>query len=201
MMSRKRGFTLIELLTVITIIAILAALLFPVFARVREKARQTTCASNQRQLAFALAMYVQDNDETYPSSVSPNPATWPYNWIVMNELRPYVKNDQVWQCPNDPYSAVPSNGQMGTYIYNQSTMASKTTALGGTNSNTGNECSDDASRIITMYEEMWSGGFHVSGNKWPHSDLNCLQFADGHVKFCGRMRFAEYRTGYNGWPY
>ena len=68
--SRGRGFTLIELLVVIAIIAILAAILFPVFARAREKARQTTCSSNQRQIVASLMMYVQDHDETFPNSTN-----------------------------------------------------------------------------------------------------------------------------------
>ena len=62
----RRGFTLIELLVVIAIIAILAAILFPVFARAREKARQTSCLSNVKELALALLMYSQDYDETIP---------------------------------------------------------------------------------------------------------------------------------------
>jgi prepilin-type N-terminal cleavage/methylation domain-containing protein len=68
MVIRKQGFTLIELLVVIAIIAILAAILFPVFARAREKARQTTCQSNQRQIAAAMQMYAQDHEETMPMS-------------------------------------------------------------------------------------------------------------------------------------
>jgi prepilin-type N-terminal cleavage/methylation domain-containing protein len=70
MRTVRRGFTLIELLVVIAIIAILAAILFPVFAKAREKARQTKCLSNQRQIALACMMYAQDNDETLPSSAS-----------------------------------------------------------------------------------------------------------------------------------
>src|SRR5438270_8287108 len=62
----KRGFTLIELLVVIAIIAIIAAILFPVFAQAREKARQATCVSNMKQIGTALTMYQQDYDETYP---------------------------------------------------------------------------------------------------------------------------------------
>lgn len=65
-MFQRRGFTLIELLVVIAIIAILAAILFPVFAKAREKARQSTCSSNQRQLAIAILMAAQDNEETLP---------------------------------------------------------------------------------------------------------------------------------------
>src|SRR6476620_8204708 len=64
----KRGFTLIELLVVIDIIAILAAILFPVFAQARAKARQTTCLSNLKQLSTGMLMYVQDYDERYPNS-------------------------------------------------------------------------------------------------------------------------------------
>ena len=68
MSFRKAGFTLIELLVVIAIIAILAAILFPVFARAREKARQATCSANQRQIAATIQMYVQDHDETFPTT-------------------------------------------------------------------------------------------------------------------------------------
>jgi prepilin-type N-terminal cleavage/methylation domain-containing protein/prepilin-type processing-associated H-X9-DG protein len=70
MKTKQKGFTLIELLVVIAIIAILAAILFPVFARAREKARQTTCTSNQRQIAASIQMYVQDHEETFPLSTS-----------------------------------------------------------------------------------------------------------------------------------
>ncbi len=70
MKTSQKGFTLIELLVVIAIIAILAAILFPVFARAREKARQTTCTSNQRQIAASVQMYAQDHEETLPSTTS-----------------------------------------------------------------------------------------------------------------------------------
>src|SRR5689334_4870314 len=76
--SKNKGFTLIELLVVIAIIAILAAILFPVFAQAREKARQTSCLSNEKQLGTAFLMYVQDYDETFPLR-SPGPGlekTW-----------------------------------------------------------------------------------------------------------------------------
>src|SRR6266852_3866661 len=69
-MRTRRGFTLIELLVVIAIIAVLAAILFPVFTRAREKARQAGCLSNLRQIGTAAMLYVQDYDETYPHQLA-----------------------------------------------------------------------------------------------------------------------------------
>jgi prepilin-type N-terminal cleavage/methylation domain-containing protein/prepilin-type processing-associated H-X9-DG protein len=105
-MKNKSGFTLIELLVVIAIIAILAAILFPVFAKVREKARQITCVSNEKQLGLALSMYVQDYDETMPCRyVSSNGRGngW-YGWKSM--LYPYVKSTGAYMCPDNPINNV-----------------------------------------------------------------------------------------------
>jgi prepilin-type N-terminal cleavage/methylation domain-containing protein/prepilin-type processing-associated H-X9-DG protein len=88
----KRGFTLIELLVVIAIIAILAAILFPVFAQARSKARQTACLSNVKQIGTAMMMYVQDYDETTPSARGGG-------WEWWTELMPYIKNLDVLNCP------------------------------------------------------------------------------------------------------
>ena len=105
---RNRGFTLIELLVVIAIIAILAAILFPVFAKAREKARQASCLSNMKQLGLAAMMYVQDYDEKFfnrfqPIVVYPQPANaivWcPYP-NTTSLLDPYVKNQQIGICPS-----------------------------------------------------------------------------------------------------
>lgn len=90
---RSRGFTLIELLVVIAIIAILAAILFPVFARARAKARQTACLSNVKQISLALMMYAQDNDECYPVVDHDSGYSW---W---EPLQAYVKNAQIFRCP------------------------------------------------------------------------------------------------------
>jgi len=99
-MRTRRGFTLIELLVVIAIIAILAAILFPVFARAREKARQTSCLNNVKQITLAHTMYAQDYDEEIVAAYLYNGCgTW------YGRLDPYIKNLQVWICPSDPERA------------------------------------------------------------------------------------------------
>src|SRR5215203_1740486 len=110
------GFTLIELLVVIAIIAILAAILFPMFARARENARRSSCQSNQKQLALAIKQYVQDYDEKLPP-VAVN-ATTPYGWA--DAIQPYVKNEQILQCPSESTgpSGNPTLVGFSDYFYN-----------------------------------------------------------------------------------
>ena len=106
-----RGFTLIELLVVIAIIAILAALLFPIFARARERARQTTCLSNLRQIGIAFSMYLSDHDGCYPNTG--NPYLWMgryWRW----PLAPYLAyaNHRDHDNPNDPLVSVGTNNHI-----------------------------------------------------------------------------------------
>jgi len=111
----KKGFTLIELLVVIAIIAILAAILFPVFAKVREKARQITCVSNEKQMVLGVIQYIQDNDEKYPLLQYAPPGEGEIDWYA--EVMPYIKNGSqdvvsnvdynygqggIWNCPDFP---------------------------------------------------------------------------------------------------
>jgi prepilin-type N-terminal cleavage/methylation domain-containing protein/prepilin-type processing-associated H-X9-DG protein len=113
--SGKTGFTLIELLVVIAIIAILAAILFPVFAQARAKARQTACLSNQRQLGTAVTMYCQDCDETYPVTnrtyLTGDEQVGQASW--MRHLYTYTKNIDVFNCASGPFfDAVSDSSQV-----------------------------------------------------------------------------------------
>jgi prepilin-type N-terminal cleavage/methylation domain-containing protein/prepilin-type processing-associated H-X9-DG protein len=127
--SRGRGFTLIELLVVIAIIAILAAILFPVFAQAREKARQASCMNNLKQLATGMLMYSDDNDHLFPPVIGRQPGErliFPMSWMA--RLQPYLKNtgilidpssghpNQDWQNSGDllaNYSFPPSQRATG----------------------------------------------------------------------------------------
>ncbi len=107
---RRTGFTLIELLVVIAIIAILAAILFPVFAKAREKARQASCNSNLKQIGTAAQMYAQDYDERFPYAYhyhypgGPDGLRfWPF------QLQPYMANWQIVICPSHEWTYTYSN--------------------------------------------------------------------------------------------
>ena len=111
--SRRRGFTLIELLVVIAVIALLAAILFPVFARAREKARQSSCANNIKSLGTAILMYAQDFDETLPLAAyftATDAATW------HDITDPYVKNKQIWHCSSSAVKKADASGKITTHF-------------------------------------------------------------------------------------
>ncbi|MCC7491008.1 MAG: prepilin-type N-terminal cleavage/methylation domain-containing protein [Fimbriimonadaceae bacterium] len=117
--SRRTGFTLIELLVVIAIIATLAAILFPVFAKAREKARQTRCLSNLKQFSLSLLQYVQDYDETYPMNLylaSSGVTT------IYDLTGPYVRNTQLQECPSD---AAPNSSAVLSALFGGAPMASQ----------------------------------------------------------------------------
>jgi prepilin-type N-terminal cleavage/methylation domain-containing protein/prepilin-type processing-associated H-X9-DG protein len=170
---RRTGFTLIELLVVIAIIAILAAILFPVFARAREKARQTSCLSNLKQIGLGAIMYRNDYDEvniyfcyrqtgTAPwlldDLVGGSPTIGPagdYTWGIA--MMPYVKNSQLFACP----SGLPANTRPGCTSYNPVRWMSYALQFG----------------YVTNGGARWSPAVDSNVN-----NTNCITFSDA----CGR---------------
>lgn len=202
--SSRTGFTLIELLVVIAIIAILAAILFPVFAKAREKARQITCASNEKQIGLAVMQYVQDFDERMPSTRMGAGN----NWQVT--LQPYIKSYQVFTCPSNPRnSTLMNDGANSNPGGTSKTMVSYAApeeivpngAAFGAQEAAGPAISDfpaPSQTIMVCEGNTADTDFRLSGASWEGSNaqdsggkpalfaghmgqLNLL-FADGHVK-------------------
>ncbi len=200
-MRKKNGFTLIELLVVIAIIAILAAILFPVFAKAREKARQIACVSNLKQIGTALMMYVQDYDETYPSipwnTVSGGNYYTESNCYIYNgeytgscgyrtQLEPYIKNGNVFKCPSDSECIISSDNSNNGH-YQTSYVYRNWMALAGGSpqpiwDRTGKPLTLSQfgypSQIFIIYER-----YHFHDNTWGSANApENVIFADGHAK-------------------
>jgi prepilin-type N-terminal cleavage/methylation domain-containing protein/prepilin-type processing-associated H-X9-DG protein len=174
---RNRGFTLIELLVVIAIIAILAAILFPVFARAREKARAAACLSNLKQIGMALMMYVQDYDDTYPDArYGSNPSPYP---LIYECLHPYIKNYQVWICP----TGKGRGGTMNPMTYNGRHFPVYPNY--GWNSNLARRKMDDVTApaetaaIADCSHPIWAS--HVGRIAWANSQDGVLYPWGGHT--------------------
>jgi len=192
----KRGFTLIELLVVIAIIAILAAILFPVFARAREKARQAACQSNLKQLALGVAMYAQDWDELNPgcyrdttaAARGPVSGSSTY-WYWEDMIYAYVNNDQIYLCPSK---------RSGWTAY-----AANDWAMNGDHDNPGTALADipKPAEEIALYDGVHRTcgrphGWRIDGNgpnKW------CYAYpAVDETKFPGDNSYAKDRSRHNG---
>ena len=204
-MSRKCAFTLIELLVVMFLLSTLAAMLFPVFAQVRSKARQTTCASNLRQLGMAVGMYAGDYDDLYPWGVSvqdkynlsnhkdPRLATMP---LIHEVLASYVASKDLWRCPSDDgmvtdewtFMAIPNAHGVAPSLFEvygnsydyRSELAFKY-KLHGTSAYQG-KTDLGPSRLALMGDS--SGRWHGDGKHilLDGAFVNTL-FGDGHVKY------------------
>ncbi len=198
-MSSRRGFTLIELLVVIAIIAILAAILFPVFARAREKARQASCQSNLKQLMLAVMMYKQDYDERnvydrMGTTDAPTP-TGPYAtsycgtvYFWKDIIHPYIKNDQLWICPSDGATSWCVVPVKRSYQPNTEMVGVRDSLV-----------QDPAGTIHVMESNYNSrahytdpGSYNMAGNPASrHNDGWNIGYADGHVKWANQIP--------NGW--
>ena len=188
----RRGFTLIELLVVIAIIAILAAILFPVFAKAREKARQSSCLSNVKQIGVALLSYAQDFDEMLPSYQF---ATATVIWY--NLIQPYIKNTQLLVCPSAKTITPCGYGWNYYYLGHPSGPAVAPRCLG--------QIPQPAERIWGLDVENTSARAFTGSAVYPPSTrhnegANC-GFLDGHSKWVGKSTLFGSDCVYYGYWY
>lgn len=213
--ARLSAFTLIELLVVIAIIAILAAILFPVFAQAREKARQSSCLSNTKQMALGLQMYAQDYDDVlcagehtgYPGSAT----AW--ELYLPQILYPYTKSYGIFTCPSDPapgsvgsgtyqgvavtkvpMSYIPNNGVLVAHNFQRHALAEFPTVA------------DTIAISETGYPSDLSKAVSIAGTKvYRNGGMNCYQSSTAGMTYtqmlastgCGQRLVARHMGGFN----
>ena len=210
---RRKAFTLIELLVVIAIIAILAAILFPVFAKARDKARQSSCQSNLKQLGVAVTQYCQDYDEMLPSwYFGAAPSGTSVTWDLV--IQPYLKSSQVLTCPSDSSSSVINVPEYGGNVRRSYTYPTNTSGGNGTGS-TRALASVNAPALTVLFCERTNsiGGANSWQNyarceslgdqlNFRHNDAANYAYVDGHVKtLVGHNGTGPWpkMEGYNAW--
>jgi prepilin-type N-terminal cleavage/methylation domain-containing protein/prepilin-type processing-associated H-X9-DG protein len=212
-----QGFTLIELLVVIAIIAILAAILFPVFARARAKARQASCLSNLKQIGLAFHCYASDYDDLLPH-FGPSKANWTYGWyqdttsypryfqIVYNALLPYIKNGEIWFCQDDVARGdARANGGWGTSADAAAGRVSYSFCTQWDTYDGGQDplcpawnetlniigCSDLSPSEQNLMCDNGLSRDSASKNNGPHNNGSNFLFLDSHVKWIPKGQWAK----------
>ena len=180
---RRSGFTLIELLVVISIIAILAAILFPVFARLKDRAISTQCLSGVKQLAHAHTMYLDDNDGFVPPiPYSSTPAPGDPEQLVFTDrmvrcLDPYVKDANIWYCPALPKNAIASQHKTNFWM-NHWLSDSQSPLVNGTTISLRYVGSCPKPSSVWVLTEGSTGG---ANRKFPHREGLNAAYLDGHA--------------------
>jgi prepilin-type N-terminal cleavage/methylation domain-containing protein/prepilin-type processing-associated H-X9-DG protein len=210
----RRGFTLIELLVVIAIIAILAAILFPVFAQAREKARSASCQSNLKQAALAMLMYAQDHDERVTGWLWPLPGGCRYSgetkWYH-HLWMPYIKSAALFICPSTRYN---SGSGCGFWRAPWSTPEEQRSGSSyAFNCTMGCMCSRSIGQfrrpaeVAALADGVWGcmrpwlrGGGCGTDYIEPHSGGVNIAYFDGHVKWMKSSRFWAPQSGWI-WTY
>ena len=179
----RRGFTLIELLVVIAIIAILAAILFPVFAKAREKARQTTCLSNLKQLALANIMYSSDYGGRFMAFCDASIGCF----YAARTLDPYIKNEAIWACPSrswEPWwGPWPAHYSYGYFCGNVVAGRKSTTIAAPADVVMFIECNSAPASPNNCCGVRDSGWVRVDWIQNVHNGGTNLAFVDGHAKW------------------
>jgi len=186
----NQGFTLIELLVVLSIISILAAIIMPVFAKVREKARQSACVSNLKQFATAMTLYADDNNEIYPWTdhyAGPPSPTYGNYWQAL--IYPYVKSADVYICPSSQQSAVGYNPLLDPPVYDRASYSINVLSFPD-DSGTAMSAIREPSQLIMLGDSdagqigppHYLFRFYMYSTNRHNGGCN-LAFADTHVKW------------------
>lgn len=186
----RRGFTLIELLVVIAIVAVLAGLLFPVFARAREAARQAGCRSGSRQLGMAITMYSADADDLLPIHAAVDDSGGVYFWPYA--VNPYVRAQGVWRCPTDPsgvdgFDGTPTDGSVSyglNFLYLSAKHLSEVSK---------------PSETALLVDRGSPFAEPAEGKAWHNGQIN-VTFLDGHVRSMSKQALETQAAAEGGLP-